>query len=126
MFNDLLTQRYKFGVMDCAILAQEVFRRYGMDVPVSDAARLAVEQVHSSEDETNVIVNEIERIWIPIEDPVVPCLVVIFMFNVCHVGVFIGENKFIHTSRLRRYPTIESLDNILYANRKFYTFNGNS
>ena len=125
MYNDLLKIKYEYGVMDCAILAQEVFHRYGMDVPVPDTARRALEIAETLSEESEVMLNTINSMWTPISSPVEPCLVVVTSFGWCHVGVYIGNNMFIHTSRLRKYPTIESLDNPLYAKRKFYTYNGN-
>lgn len=123
MYRDLLSKKYERGVMDCVILAQEVFRRHGCEVPVSDAARSAVDAIDSEKCQWEFIREVIESTWKEDTDPSVPCLVCTFRAGyVDHFGVYIGDNKFIHISKLRQYPTIESLDNPLYANRKYYTY----
>lgn len=126
MYTDLLDKKYERGTMDCVILAQEVFRRHGIDVPVSDAARIAVDSIDSEKGQWNFIIDVIESTWKQVLKPEAPCLVAIFSAgHANHIGVYIGDNRFIHVSKLRQYPTIERLDNPIYANRKFYTFNGN-
>ena len=125
MYRDLLKIPYEYGRMDCVILAQEVFRRHGLKVPVYEAVRTAIDSIDSHSEKDRLILDVIESTWVPIKRPRVPCLVVIpnsGFFS--HIGVYIGKNRFIHVSSMRKYPTIEKLDNPLYANRKYYTFNG--
>ena len=127
MYRDLLGKKYESGVMDCVILGQEVFRRHGIEVDVSDAARTAVNAIDSDAGKAEFITDVIESTWNLIDKPQVPCLVVISSIGFYnHIGVYIGEGKFIHISKLRQYPTIERLDNPLYANRKFYITNSDS
>ena len=73
------------------------------------------------------IIEERKVDWIEHEKPLVPC-VIAMQFGLPfyhHLGVYIGDGKFIHTSKARGMVTIEKLDNPLYAKRKFYTFNSN-
>lgn len=124
MYRDLLGKKYERGVMDCIVLAQEVFRRNGIEVPVSEAARSAVDAMDSENEQWKFISDVIKSTWQEIDKPTAPCLVTTFRAGyVDHVGVYIGNGSFIHISKLRQYPTIERLDNPLYANRRFYTYN---
>ena len=125
MYRDLLGIPYEYGKMDCAILVKEIFKRYGQEIPISDAARTAVESIDLQAGKDNFMLDVITSTWTEIDKPVEPCLVVMSTAGFhLHVGVYVGKNKFIHASKLRGYPTVESLDNKLYGNRKFYTFNG--
>ena len=119
MYKDLLGIPYEYGKMDCVILVKEMFKRYGQEVPVSEAARTAVEAIDSQSGKDSFMLEVIEATWIEINKPIEPCLVVMSTAGFyMHVGVYIGKNRFIHASKLRGYPTVESLDN------KFYTFYG--
>lgn len=125
MYKDLLGIPYEYGVMDCAILVKEMFKRYGKEIPVSEVARTAIESIDSQKGKDSFMLDVIKSTWTEIYEPIVPCLVVMSVAGFyLHVGVYIGKNKFIHATKLRGYPTVESLDNKLYGNRKFYTFNG--
>jgi len=77
---------------DCWGLASEVYRRFGKELPdykicCEDAPRINQEM-------------ETQRpAWLKIEAPTIPCLVVMKMgvAFINHVGVYIGEGKFMHT-----------------------------
>ena len=125
MFRDLLSIPFEYGKMDCFILAREVFNRYGIDIPDYDPARQSVIRTRYK---LESISQEVEKgliSWIEIEEPEIPCMVVMSLGNslfMHHVGVFIGEGKFIHITSQIGSVVIERLDNPLYANRKFYKF----
>lgn len=125
-FNDLLFIPFEYGKMDCWILAREVFKRYGVDVPDYNPARQAVMLTNY---EFGCISQEMEKElvnWDLIDSPEVPCLVVYESAGISpHVGVCIGNGKFIHTARRLVYPAIERLDNPRYATKKYYRFNPN-
>ena len=125
MYKDLLGIPYEYGKMDCAILVKEMFKRYGQEIPISEVARTAIDCIDSQSGKDSFMLEVIEATWTEIDKPIEPCLVVMSTAGFyMHVGVYIGKNKFIHASKMRGYPTVESLDNKLYGNRKFYTFNG--
>lgn len=121
MFDDLVGTPFKFQDTDCWWLAREVFKRYGIDLPDYNIARQACSSFRTAahEIEKNLVT------WTRIEQPETPCLVALSlgvpgMIN--HVGVYVGDGKFIHNSRLRGSVCIERLGNPLYANRKFYRY----
>ena len=77
---------------DCWGLATEVYKRFGKELPdykicCEDASRINAEM-------------ETQRPrWVKLDAPEVPCLVVMQMgvSFINHVGVYIGEGRFIHT-----------------------------
>jgi len=130
MFNDLIGVPFKYDGMDCENLVKEVFKRYG--APVSDdcMARHSL-TCYNLKQIAGKIEEGLEN-WNEIEKPEEPCLIAMSLgvpgfFN--HVGVYIGDGKFIHTTRMRGAVTIERIDNPLFRNRRFYRFdpdNGHS
>lgn len=79
---------------DCYGLAMMVFERYGLEVPEYYAPALDDEAVNSQVEKVKAIE------WVQVEKSSlsVPCLVLMkFNSKLCnHVGVYIGEGKFIH------------------------------
>jgi cell wall-associated NlpC family hydrolase len=122
--SDLIGVPFEFGKTDCWWLAREVFKRYRIEIP-----KYLVSQATFSLDNDlsrmREIIIEKQNEWTEHKKPPVPCAIAM-QFGLPfyhHVGVYIGKNKFIHTSSVRGGVTIENLDNPLYAKRKFYTFN---
>lgn len=123
MFDDLLFIPFEYGKMDCWILVREVFRRYGIEVPEYNPAREAVEKVNYEFGCIDKVMGKELESWISLSEPEVPCMIIYESAGISHhVGVYMGEGKFIHTSRRLVYPVIQRLDNPLYANRKFYRY----
>ena len=126
MFSDLLFIPFEYGKMDCWNLVREVFKRYGIEVPEYNPARQAVAEVNY---ELGCIAENMEKElvqWDKLEEPETPCMIMYSSVGISHhVGVYIGEGKFIHTSKRLVYPVIERLDNPLYVARKYYRFNSN-
>ena len=60
--------------------------------------------------------------WTELDEPEIPCMVAFGSDVINHVGVYIGEGKFIHTTKRLGSVVIERLDNPLYGNRKFYRY----
>ena len=124
MFKDLIGIPFEFGKMDCEILAKEVFSRYGINLPDYGMARSAISK-YIPEDISKEMKKEFVN-WVPIKEPEAPCLVALGRCDyINHVGVYIGDGKFIHTTITRGAVTIERLSNPLYRNRKLYRFNSN-
>jgi len=125
MFKDLIGIPFEYGKMDCWILAIEVFKRFGIDIPEYNVARAAVKECNMK-----AVSNEMEAKtaeWIKCKEPSVPCIVAMSLGIpgfINHIGVYIGNNKFIHVTH-KKTVVIERLNNPLYANRKYYTFNSN-
>ena len=123
MFNDLLFIPFEYGKMDCWILAREVFSRLGVNVPDYSPARQAVMKVNYELGCIAEIMKEELIGWTFLSNPEVPCMIMFQSAGVSHhVGVYIGEGKFIHITSKLIYPVIERLDNPLYGNRKFYRY----
>lgn len=125
-FRDLIGIPFEYEKMDCEILVKEVFNRYGVRVSDDCMARQAI-TCYNFKNNAQAI-EECLKDWIEIDKPKEPCLIAMslgvpgFMH---HIGVYIGEGRFIHTSSMRGAVTIERVDNPLYRNKKFYTYNGN-
>jgi cell wall-associated NlpC family hydrolase len=125
MFKDLIGAPFEYGKMDCEILVQKVFGRYNIDIPDYNMARSAI-NLYNAKERIDLIKKEIAK-WTEIEEPEVPCLVALSRFgHVTHVGVYVGDGKFIHTTSTRGSVTIERLSSPLYRNTRFYRFNSNS
>jgi len=128
MFNDLIGIPFEYGKMDCEILSREVFKRLGVEVSDNSLARQAIEY-YNSEVNSKVLEQGLKR-WEEIDEPENPCLVALSLSLdvpgfINHIGVYIGDGNFIHTTRMRGAVTIERIDNPMYRNRKFYRFNSN-
>jgi cell wall-associated NlpC family hydrolase len=125
-FNDLIGVPFKYGKTDCWWLVRKVFKRFGIDTPDYNVARNAVEQANYDLNCAGRMMEEELNHWKPIDEPEIPCLVSMSLgipgvYH--HVGVYIGDNRFIHTTIARGAVTIERLDNILYGKRRFYKYN---
>lgn len=124
-FKDLIGIPHVSGETDCLWLVREVFKRYGVNLPEYNIAREAVQYNHYKKE---CVGEEVEKNlwdWELLEEPEVPCLVTMSIdipgvYH--HIGVCIGLNRFIHTTKLRGHVCIERLDNPLYAKRNFYRF----
>ena len=126
MFNDLIGVPWEYRKMDCEILTKEVFKRLGVEVSDDSFAQQAIEQ-YDIKKVSQIIEQGLKR-WEEINEPENPCLIALSLGAsgfINHVGVYIGDGKFIHTTRMRGAVTIERIDNPMYRNRKFYRFNSN-
>lgn len=119
MFKDLIGIPFEFGKTDCWWLAGEVFKRYNINIPEYSISRRAIEyfNLEQTAEEIHKHIPE----WTEIKTPEIPCIILMSLgvpdfFN--HIGVYIGNDKFIHTTRARGNSTIEKITNPLYANRK--------
>jgi len=124
MFKNLIGIPFEYGKMDCWNLAIEVFKRYKIDIPKYNVARAAIDECNLKK------VSELMEIktneWIECKEPSTPCIIAISLGVpgfINHVGVYIGNGRFIHTTNRIGSVTIERLSNPIYANRKYYTFN---
>lgn len=121
MFNDLLFVPFEYGRMDCWGLVEEVYRRYGKKLPDINPARAAVKAVGYGNRE-KILTDESKK-WLEINNPEAPCVVGFFNGEFMHhCGVYIGDGRFIHTTKRIGFPVIERLDNPLHARRKFYKY----
>jgi cell wall-associated NlpC family hydrolase len=124
--SDLLSVPFELGKTDCWWLTREVFKRFGYEIPEYLVSQ-ATFSLDNDLGRMRGIIEEKKTEWEEHTVPPVPCAIAM-QFGLPfyhHVGVYIGRNKFIHTSSARGMVTIESLDNPVYAKRKLYTFNGN-
>lgn len=104
ILNDLIGKPFVRGArgpneFDCHGLVIEVFKRYGIDFPDVNIAQMAVEEVTKLLDEKIDYHINVLKDWKRIIEPDPPCLVVIkgdFKFA-NHLGVCIGDGKFIHS-----------------------------
>ncbi len=116
MYRDLLGKLFVNGgrgpdAYDCYGLAQEVFRRHGIELPdyrvsCEDASRI------------NATIEQEKPLWTELDIPVVPCLVVL-RFNsrfYNHVGVYIGKGRFIHTAK-KTGVRIDRINDVYWKNR---------
>lgn len=125
MFKDLLETPFEYGKMDCVILTQEAFRRYGIEIPLYNEIRQSLSSYNEASEKIDVEVSK----WVEITNPKIPCLVAIKTGSsdfVNHVGVYVGNDRFIHITKRIGKVTIERLSNPIYSRRKFYTFNGDN
>ena len=116
--------------IDCYHLAQEVFKRYQIYIPDYITACSIVYHSGLESDEIDKAIAVGRKDWTRIEKPQEPCLVVIQSDRdnpllSSHVGVYLGEDKFIHVM-IKRNVCIEKLSSPLWKNKieGFYTYNG--
>lgn len=100
---DLMSIPYSFGgatlkALDCSAFVQKVFKSIGIDLP-----RTAREQFN--------IGREVERHEISEGDLL---FFKTYSHHPSHVGIYIGENQFIHASGKKRKVSIDSLDEPYY------------
>jgi len=92
---------------DCWGLVRLVYKEFGVELPDYPISCFAYKQIN----------NEIDKCrsdWYSLKKPIAPCLVLFKTSSeypdMCtHCGVFIGNNRFIHTFR-KKESCIESLD----------------
>ena len=126
-FKDLLEIPFEFGKTDCWWLVREVFSRYGIIIPDYSASRKAVADYNLLR-----ISKEMEyhkSFWVKIEEPEIPCIVALSLGVpgfINHVGVYIGDGRFIHTTCMRGMVTNERIDTPIYRNKKFYRYDSNN
>ena len=100
--------------LDCYGLAQEVFKRYGIDLPDFTICCEEAERIDGE-------ITEQRPLWLRCDENnlPVPCLVVI-RFNQAvfcnHTGVYIGNGMFIHT-RQKIGVNIEPVDSLIWKRR---------
>jgi cell wall-associated NlpC family hydrolase len=121
--------RDKLGI-NCYYLAQKVFERYGVSIP--DYVN-ACSSAADSNLQSNVINSRIDskrKDWVKIAEPVEPCLVVLRSDednpDMCsHIGVYVGEGKFIHIMK-KVNSIIQRVDTPLWSSRieGYYIYNG--
>lgn len=97
--------------MDCWGLTLEVFSRYDINLP---DYKISCDSQIEINNKVNTERNKWERCT---GDLPVPALIVFNDQGVCnHVGVYIGENKFIH-ARIGTGVAIESMDSMFWKRR---------
>ena len=82
----------------CYGLLYEVYKRYGIELPITNISVTACRQVSMKE------IQEQLKHWEPIFIPEVPCAVLIRSTNpdfADHVGVYIGNGKMLHITITR-------------------------
>jgi len=122
MFKDLIGIPFEYNKMDCWNLVLEVFKRYSIDIPKYNVARAAIDACNT--EKVSELMQEKTAEWTECKKPKVPCIIAFSLAGfTSHVGVYIGNERFIHTTERIGSVTIEKLDNPIYANRKYYTFN---
>lgn len=82
--------------LDCYGLVMEVYKRHGIRIPEYDADCRDMQKING------IIKNSMESpSWTEISEPKVPCVVAIRFGSpdgvVNHTGVYIGDDRFIHT-----------------------------
>jgi len=116
--------------INCYNLAKKVFERYNISIP--DYALSVRSAIHCdlASDTINKEIDAHRAEWIKIEKPVEPCLVVLKSDidnpDMCtHIGVYIGERKFIHIMK-KINSCIQTVDNPIWTMRidGYYLYNG--
>jgi cell wall-associated NlpC family hydrolase len=105
--KDLLGVPYRFGgttlrALDCSAFVQKVFKSIGIDLP-----RTAREQFKTGRDVDRNEISEGDLLFFKTRSHRYPS----------HVGIYIGDNQFIHASRSERRVSIDSLDEPYYKRR---------
>lgn len=96
---------------DCWGLASEIFRRYGVQLPDYQISCNADERIDEQ-------INSERPNWVRCQGTIpIPALVVIRELGLCdHVGVYIGNRKFIHI-RAKAGVAIEPIDHPVWKRR---------
>lgn len=112
---------YKY---DCWGLCLEIFRRFNMDIPdysivVEDLSNPEIIGAENKEKIHEAINNYKNSLFVKLQQPCVPCIIVLKyclgnFYN--HVGVYIGNNRFIHISS-DRGCVIEKMDLSIWKHR---------
>jgi cell wall-associated NlpC family hydrolase len=105
--KDLLGIPYRFGgttvrALDCSAFVQRVFRSIGIGIP-----RTAREQFKIGRNIDRDEISEGDLVFFMTRSRQYPS----------HVGIYIGDNQFIHASRKGRKVSIENLDVPYYRKR---------
>jgi len=106
MFNDLIGIPHVYGGrsfdgIDCWGLSILAFGRFGITIPDYDIACSALKEEHFLPSSIGKITNKFKSQWQYLKEPEAPCIVAMSMHFVVpdaitHLGVYIGEGKFIH------------------------------
>lgn len=104
--KDLLGIPYRFGgttlrALDCSAFVQKVFKSIGIDLP-----RTAREQFNLGRDVGREEIAEGDLVFFKT-----------YSRYPSHVGIYIGDNQFIHASRKGRQVSIDSLEEPYYRKR---------
>lgn len=128
-FNDLIGKRFAPDVdnaygpdsYSCYGLLWEVYRRFGIDIPKVNISVTACKQASNDE-----IAKQTTHNWKPIEQPEVPCAVLIKSTHpdyANHVGVYIGKGKMIHIT-INRNVVVDPLDSWKHKILGYYRYSG--
>lgn len=108
---------------DCWGLCLEVFRRFDMYIPdysivTEDLSNPSIIGAENKEKITEAI-NNYKSLFVKLTNPCIPCIVVLRyclgnFYN--HVGVYIGNNRFIHITS-DRGCAIEKMDLFIWKHR---------
>ena len=104
----------------CYGLLCEVYKRHGIDLPITNISVTACRQVSMKEIEEQL------KLWEPIEEPEVPCAILIRSTNpdfADHVGVYIGNGRMLHIT-ITRNSVIDRLSEWKDKIMGFYRYIG--
>ncbi|SDU26549.1 C40 family peptidase [Desulfobacula phenolica] len=107
----------------CYGLAVEVFRRYGIDIPRTNIAVCACKQASQKE-----INNHLEKYWEPVSSLETPTGLIIQSTHpefADHIGVYIGNRRFIHVTQ-NRNVVIDRLSDWKSKIIGYYRYAGNT
>ena len=114
-YTDLLGKDFEYGergpdTYDCYGLAIEIFKRYGISIPDYGFAK--------DKKDIHKMIEEFSRGWEKAIFPLHPCIVAFFIHKpfVSHIGVVIGQDKFIHILDKSKV-TVERLSAIEWKNK---------
>ena len=104
---------------DCMGLVGLIFKEYGIDVPVYDIKCDDTKAI--SEQFCWLYDNKENNGWVEIDKPEEPCLIAFAIDGnmpdqVCHVGVYVGDNRFIHTIA-KQGSSLQKLSHLFYRNK---------